>query len=57
MKATIGELVATGHLTQVLGNWCPSFLGYFLYYPSRRNQPAALAALIATIRLRGYKSR
>jgi DNA-binding transcriptional LysR family regulator len=31
----------------------PPFPGYFLYYPSRRNQPAALAALIDTLRLSG----
>jgi DNA-binding transcriptional LysR family regulator len=35
----------------VLRDWCPSFPGYFLYYPSRRNQPAALAALIDTLRI------
>jgi len=34
-----------------LKDWCPSFPGYFLYYPSRRNQPAALAALIDALRL------
>ena len=28
--------------------WSPPFPGYFLYYPSRRQQPAALAALIET---------
>jgi DNA-binding transcriptional LysR family regulator len=45
------DLIARGRLIQVLKNWCPSFPGYFLYYPSRRNQPAALTALIATLRL------
>jgi DNA-binding transcriptional LysR family regulator len=45
------DLIADGRLVQVLKDWCPSFPGYFLYYPSRRNQPAALAALIATLRL------
>jgi DNA-binding transcriptional LysR family regulator len=44
-------LIAEGKLVQVLKDWCPSFPGYFLYYPSRRNQPAALAALIETLRL------
>jgi DNA-binding transcriptional LysR family regulator len=51
MEATIENLIATGRLKQVLRDWCPSFPGYFLYYPSRRNQPAALAVLIATLRL------
>jgi DNA-binding transcriptional LysR family regulator len=35
----------------VLEDWCPPFPGFFLYYPSRRQQPAALAALVETLRL------
>jgi len=45
------KLIAKGRLKQVLREWCPTFPGYFLYYPSRHNQPAALAALIETLRL------
>lgn len=51
MEHTLEELIAEKRLVQVLRDWCPSFPGYFLYYPSRRNQPAALAALIKTLRL------
>lgn len=51
MEDTLTGLIAEGRLVQVLRDWCPSFPGYFLYYPSRRNQPAALAALISTLRL------
>jgi DNA-binding transcriptional LysR family regulator len=51
MEDTLAGLIAQGRLVQVLRDWCPSFPGYFLYYPSRRNQPAALAALIDTLRL------
>ncbi len=51
MEETLTALIADGRLVQVLKDWCPSFPGYFLYYPSRRNQPAALTALIATLRL------
>ena len=50
MEETLKQLIAQGRLVQVLRDWCPSFPGYFLYYPSRRNQPAALAALIETLR-------
>lgn len=50
MEDTLAEMIAKGRLIQVLRDWCPSFPGYFLYYPSRRNQPAALAALIAALR-------
>jgi len=51
VEETLKERIADGRLVQVLRDWCPSFPGYFLYYPSRRNQPAALAALIETLRL------
>jgi len=50
MEHTLKEPIAKGRLQQVLRDWCPTFPGYFLYYPSRRNQPAALAALINTLR-------
>jgi len=42
--------ISSGRLVQVLKDWCPIFPGYFLYYPSRRNQPAALSVLIETLR-------
>jgi DNA-binding transcriptional LysR family regulator len=51
VEQPIAEMIAKGRLVQVLRDWCPTFPGYFLYYPSRRNQPAALAALINTLRL------
>lgn len=51
MEESLRERIAKGHLVQILRDWCPKFPGYFLYYPSRRNQPAALAALINTLRL------
>jgi DNA-binding transcriptional LysR family regulator len=52
MEEILRERIAKGHLVQVLRDWCPTFPGYFLYYPSRRNQPAALAALIDALRLK-----
>jgi DNA-binding transcriptional LysR family regulator len=51
MERSLKNLIAKGRLIQVLQDWCPVFPGYFLYYPSRRNQPAALAALIDTLRI------
>jgi len=47
----ITEHLASGALLRVLEDWCPPFPGFFLYYPSRRKQPAALAALVDTLRL------
>jgi len=36
--------LASGVLVRVLEEWCPPFPGYFLYYPSRRQQPARTAS-------------
>ena len=41
----------SGALLRVLEPWCQPFPGFFLYYPSRRQQPAALSALIDALRL------
>ena len=43
--------LANGALVRVLEDWCPPFPGFFLYYPSRRQHPAALSALIDTLRV------
>jgi DNA-binding transcriptional LysR family regulator len=43
--------LASGGLVRVLEDWCQSFPGFFLYYPSRRHQPAALSALIDVLRM------
>src|SRR5438093_5524914 len=47
----VAQHLASGALVRVLADWCPPFPGFFLYYPSRRQQPAALSALIETLRL------
>lgn len=44
--------IDAGELAPVLEDWCPPFSGYHLYYPSRRQQSAALAAFIAAVRYR-----
>ena len=51
LEAHAAPHVASGALVRVLEDWCPPFAGYFLYYPSRRQQPPALAALVETLRL------
>ena len=40
----------SGALVRVLQSWCQPYPGFFLYYPSRRQQPPALAALINVLR-------
>jgi len=47
----VADHLANGALVRVLEDWCPPFPGFFLYYPSRKHQPAALAALIEMFRL------
>jgi len=42
--------VRSGELVRVLEDWIPSYEGYFLYYPGRRQVPTALRALIDMIR-------
>jgi DNA-binding transcriptional LysR family regulator len=46
----VSHHLASGALVRVLEDWCPAFPGFFLYYPSRRQQTAALAALVDTLR-------
>jgi DNA-binding transcriptional LysR family regulator len=47
------EHVAAGRLVRVLDDWCPSFPGYHLYYPSRRQSSPALAKVIDALRYQG----
>jgi DNA-binding transcriptional LysR family regulator len=42
--------IKAGRLKRILEKWCPTFPGYYLYHPSRRQTPPALAALIAALR-------
>jgi DNA-binding transcriptional LysR family regulator len=51
MEEHAAPYLASGQLVRVLEDWCEPFAGYFLYYPSRRQQPAALSALIEMLRL------
>lgn len=45
----VREAVAAGKLVSVLDDWLPPFPGPFLYYPSRRQPPPALAAFVAFV--------
>ena len=56
MEEQAAPYLSSGRLVRVLEDWCEPFAGYFLYYPSRRQQPAALTALIDTLRLAGKSS-
>lgn len=44
--------VAKGRLKRALADWCPTYSGYHLYYPSRRQPSAAFALLVDALRER-----
>lgn len=46
-------LLADGRLVACLDDWCPTFPGYFLYYPSRKRNSAAFNAVVAALRWNG----
>jgi DNA-binding transcriptional LysR family regulator len=43
--------LASGSLIRALQDWCPPFPGFVLYYPTRKQQPGVLTALVKTLRL------
>ena len=45
----VREEIKSGTLVSVLDDWCAPFPGPFLYYPSRRQPPPALAAFVAFV--------
>ena len=53
MEDRVRRHLADGRLVRVLEDWCPSFPGYHLYYPSRRQPSAAFALLVDALRYRG----
>lgn len=46
----VTEHVAAGRLAKVLEDWCPTFPGYHLYYPSRRQKSRAFSVLVDALR-------
>jgi DNA-binding transcriptional LysR family regulator len=42
----------SGRLVQLLDDWCPSYPGYHLYYPSRRQPSAAFRVVLEALRAR-----
>lgn len=46
----VAPYLADGSLVRVLQDWCQPYPGFFIYYPSRRQQAAALSALVDILR-------
>ena len=42
--------IKSHQLVQVLQDWCPTFPGYYLYYPSRKQHPPAFSLIIDALR-------
>ncbi|WP_034300352.1 LysR family transcriptional regulator [Herbaspirillum sp. RV1423] len=53
LEDVVREPVAKGLLKPVLEDWWPTFSGYHLYYPSRRQPSPAFALLVDTLRYEG----
>ena len=43
--------LAAGRLIQVLDDWSPMFAGYYLYYPSRRQNSPAFSIIVEALRV------
>jgi DNA-binding transcriptional LysR family regulator len=56
-EAHAEPFLRSGQLIRVLENWSPYFEGLLLYYPSHRQAPAALRALINMLRAQGPARR
>jgi DNA-binding transcriptional LysR family regulator len=50
-RAYVASAIASGRLVSLLDEWQPSGAAFALYYPSRRQTPAALQALIDFLRM------
>lgn len=50
LEETFRPYIARGEFVQILEPYCPTFAGFYLYYPSRRNLAPKLRALIDHLR-------
>jgi len=57
LEDSVQAAIDDGRLVRVLGDWCPPFAGYHLYYPSRRQQSPAFALLVEALRYRPGKGK
>jgi DNA-binding transcriptional LysR family regulator len=50
VEETFAPYIARGELVSLLDDYLPAFPGFYLYFPSRRNQPRKLRALVEHVR-------
>jgi DNA-binding transcriptional LysR family regulator len=48
----VAKYLADGRLIRVLAEWCPTFQGFHLYYPNRRQASPAFSAFVEAVRYR-----
>ena len=51
-ESIVSDHIESGKLVQVLDEWSPFFDGYFIYYPSRRQNSAALKVILEALKHR-----
>jgi DNA-binding transcriptional LysR family regulator len=49
----VGSELTHGSLIRLMEDWCPTFSGFHLYYPSRRQKTPAFSILLDELRQRG----
>ncbi|WP_192178360.1 LysR family transcriptional regulator [Mesorhizobium amorphae] len=49
----VRDAIGDGKLIRVLEDWCPTFDGFFVYYPSRRQMRPALRAFVDFFKVSG----
>ena len=54
-QGIVADEIARGKLVRVLGDWCPPFAGYHLYYPTRLQQSLPFKLLVDALRYRDRK--
>ncbi|GGF71761.1 LysR family transcriptional regulator [Azorhizobium oxalatiphilum] len=52
VEGRVSQRIADGQLVQIMPEWSPTFPGYHLYYPSRRQASAAFVLLVDALRYR-----
>lgn len=52
-ESAVTEHVKAGRIEMVLEDWSPPFEGYFIYYPSRRQNLPAFRVIVDALRYRG----
>ncbi len=50
LETFVARHIAEGRLVPLLEDWAPSYAGYHIFYPSRRQMPAPLKAFIDFMR-------